>query len=223
MRGPGFLLDKPWLVDAGEAPLVTPATPAAKLALRVMLVVISVFFILIFVTFIERSQYQDFRALAGEPWQPFTDSIRLWVNTAVLLLASLAMHQAVRYLHREQTLAMRYALAGGALAALVFLVLQVSVWQYLVRLGYGVSDNPANSYYFMLTALHALHLVGGLVALSRVFLHLLRGESGDRMAVAIQACATYWHYLFILWLVLFFMLTRTPEAYATIAALCGLG
>lgn len=223
MRGPGFLLDKPWLAETGEAPVVTPETPAGRMALRVMLGIISVFFILIFVTFIERSQYEDFRALAGEPWQPFTDSLRLWINTLVLLAASLAMHQAVRALRRDRSQAMLVALGGGALAALAFLVLQASVWQYLTRLGYGVGDNPANSYYFMLTALHAVHLLGGLVALGLVFARLLRGETSDRVAVAIEGCATYWHYLFILWLVLFFMLTRTPDAYATIAALCGLG
>ena len=90
----------------------------------------------------------------------------------------------------------------------------------MLNLGYGLSANPANSYFYMLTGVHAAHIVGGLVALGWVCQRLLRGADAE---VALRACASYWHYLFVLWLVLFFMLTRTPETYAMIAAFCGLG
>lgn len=226
MKGIGFLFEKPWLPQpqgSPSAPETHLEAPAVKIALGFLLVVISVFFILFFVTFIERSQYEDFRALAGEPWQPFTDSWRLWVNTAVLLVASLAMHLAVRSVRGEQATRLLGALSVGACAALLFLVLQASVWQFLARLGYGLGENSANSYYFILTGLHALHLAGGLVALGRVFIGFFRGRPIAELKTTIESCAIYWHYLFLLWLVLFFLLTRTPEAYATIAALCGLG
>lgn len=218
-----FLTEKPWLptLPGGEEHL-PPALPAEKIALRFLLVVITVLFALFFVTFITRSQYQDFRALAGEPWQPFTDSWRLWINTAVLALASVAMYRAVLALGRGKSAVARNSLLVGVIAALGFLLLQVSVWQFLSRLGYGVSDNPANSYYYVLTGLHAVHLAGGLYVLARVLVRLGQGRSLQSQAVVIRACATYWHYLFGLWLVLFFMLTRTPESYAFIAALCGL-
>lgn len=226
MKWLGFLTDKPWLPQpAGSAPeLHGPARmPAPKIALMALLGIISVFFLLIFVTFITRSQYEDFQALAGEPWQPFTDTGRLWINTAVLLAASVFMNRAVRALHRARPQAMLGWLAGGALAAVAFLILQVSVWQFLMRLGYGVSANAANSYFYMLTGLHGLHLVGGLVALGRVFARLRADRTRRDVATAIEGCALYWHYLFVLWLVLFFLLTRTPDTYAFIAAACGLG
>lgn len=218
-----FLTEKPWLpTQPGGEEHLPPALPAEKIALRFLLVVITVLFALFFVTFITRSQYQDFRALAGEPWQPFTDSWRLWINTAVLALASVAMYRAVLALGRGKSAVARNSLLVGVIAALGFLLLQVSVWQFLSRLGYGVSDNPANSYYYVLTGLHAVHLAGGLYVLARVLVRLGQGRSLQSQAVVIRACATYWHYLFGLWLVLFFMLTRTPESYAFIAALCGL-
>lgn len=218
-----FLTEKPWLpTQPGGEEQLPPALPAEKIALRFLLVVITVLFALFFVTFITRSQYQDFRALAGEPWQPFTDSWRLWINTAVLALASVAMYRAVLALGRGKSAVARNSLLVGGIAALGFLLLQVSVWQFLSRLGYGVSDNPANSYYYVLTGLHAVHLAGGLYVLARVLVRLGQGRSLQSQAVVIRACATYWHYLFGLWLVLFFMLTRTPESYAFIAALCGL-
>lgn len=218
-----FLTEKPWLpTQPGGEEHLPPALPAEKIALRFLLVVITVLFALFFVTFITRSQYQDFRALAGEPWQPFTDSWRLWINTAVLALASVATYRAVLALGRGKSAVARNSLFVGVIAALGFLLLQVSVWQFLSRLGYGVSDNPANSYYYVLTGLHAVHLAGGLYVLARVLVRLGQGRSLQSQAVVIRACATYWHYLFGLWLVLFFMLTRTPESYAFIAALCGL-
>ena len=226
MKWFGFLSDKPWLpIPAGSAPELTgPAqVPAPKIALGALLGIISVFFLLIFVTFITRSQYEDFQALAGEPWQPFSDTWRLWINTAVLLAASVFMHRAVRKMRQNPAEAPLGWLAGGALAAVLFLILQVSVWQFLMRLGYGVSANPANSYFYMLTGLHGLHLIGGLVALGRVFLQLGSDRSRRDITTAIEGCALYWHYLFILWLVLFFLLTRTPDTYAFIAAACGLG
>lgn len=226
MRGLGFLLEKPWLPQAegvAEANALRPRMPVPKVSLIFLLAVITSMFLLFFVTFISRSQFQDFQALAGEPWQPFTDSMRLWINTGVLLIASLGMQAAVLSMRRGRPASLVVSLSVGALGALAFVGLQVMVWQYLLRLGYSLGDNPANSYFFILTGLHLLHLAGGLAALVRVFWRLNRLGSLDSVKMAIEGCALYWHYLFVLWLVLFFLLTRTPEAYATIAALCGLG
>lgn len=213
--------DKPWLPDpAGTVPHTESSVAPTLIALRVLLVAITILFMLFFVTFIERSQFHDFRALAGEPWQPFSDSPRLWLNTAALLLASVAMQGALSASRHGKTAAALWQLAAGGLFAIVFVLLQISVWQFLGRLGYPLTANPANSYFYILTGLHALHLAGGLVALGLVYRRLLAGRDQQ---VAIRACAVYWHYLFALWLVLFFMLTRTPETYAIIAAFCGLG
>lgn len=214
---------KPWLPQPAGMTAQTHVTPIPLLALRVLLGIITVFFLLIMVTFIVRSQFEDFRALAGEPWQPFTDTGRLWINTAVLLLASIGMEVAVRQWQKGQSALMMLMLSAGAFLAISFLVLQVAVWRYLMSLGYGVSENPANSYFYLFTGLHALHLLGGVLALVRVFYRLYRGVAADRVFIAVKACVIYWHYLFILWLVLFFFLTRTPDTYAFIAAVCGLG
>ncbi|MEX1669207.1 cytochrome c oxidase subunit 3 [Zhongshania guokunii] len=222
----GILSEKPWLPEAhGTAAQWgrTAYTPAVKISLRFLLGIISVFFMLFFVTFISRSQYDDFLALAGEPWQPFTHSWRLWINSGVLVLASVAMQNAVYALRRDQSLRLLCSLAAGALLAMLFIILQISVWQFLQSMGYGVAANPANSYFYILTGLHALHLIGGLVALGRVVNSLRRDGYLQNRHAAIEACALYWHYLLGLWLVLFFMLTRTPETYALIAAACGLG
>jgi cytochrome c oxidase subunit 3 len=225
MKGFSALSEKPWLaMPEGHVPVdMSGVTPTAQIALRFLLMVISIAFVLIFVTFLTRSQYPDFTALAGEPWLPFNQSPRLWATTAVLVAASAAMHWSLRSVRAGRPEGVMLGISIGGFLALVFIMAQWTTWNYLTNLGYGVGDNPANSYFFLFTGLHALHLLGGVFAVIRVFIRIGRGSSLDDVAVAVKACTTYWHYLLGLWVLLFFLLTRTPETYALIAAACGLG
>ncbi len=225
MRGFSTLAEKPWLaMPDGHSPQNQEGgTPPAQIALRFLLMVISIAFVLIFVTFLTRSQYPDFQALAGEPWLPFNQSPRLWATTAVLVAASAAMHWASHSVKAQRPDGVMLGISVGGFLALVFIMAQWTTWNYLANLGYGVSENPANAYFYLFTGLHALHLFGGVLAVVRVFIRIGQGCSLEQVAVAVKACTTYWHYLLALWLLLFFLLTRTPETYALIAAACGLG
>ena len=95
-----MLRDKSWLHPTDAAIVAQydgPDTQAAmRIMLRFLLAVVSVIFFLFIITFLSRSQYPDFQALAGPPWQPFTDPSRLWFNTALLACASLGMHMGLR-------------------------------------------------------------------------------------------------------------------------------
>lgn len=225
MKGFSALAEKPWLaMPEGQRPRnPEDGTPPAQIALRFLLMVISIAFMLIFVTFLTRSQYPDFQALAGEPWLPFNQSPRLWATTAVLVAASAAMHWAWHSVKVQRPDGVMLGISVGGFLALVFIMAQWTTWNYLSNLGYGVSENPANAYFYLFTGLHALHLFGGVFAVVRVFIRIGQGCSLAQVAVAVKACTTYWHYLLALWLLLFFLLTRTPETYALIAAACGLG
>ncbi len=70
--------------------------------------------------------------------------------------------------------------------------------------GFGAATNPASSFFYLITAVHGLHLAGGLVALARAALRSARG--GAALRLSIELCATYWHFLLIAWLVLFALL-----------------
>lgn len=225
MKGFSALTEKPWLaLPDGQLALDSyGGTPPAQIALRFLLVVISIAFLLIFVTFLTRSQYPDFQALAGEPWLPFNQSPRLWATTAVLIAASLAMHWARHSVKAHRPDGVMLGISVGGFLALVFIMAQWTTWNYLTNLGYGVNGNSANSYFYLFTGLHALHLFGGVIAVVRVFIRIGQGYSIEQVSTAVKACTTYWHYLLGLWLLLFFLLTRTPETYAMIAAACGLG
>jgi cytochrome c oxidase subunit III len=86
--------------------------------------------------------------------------------------------------------------------ALAFLASQLWAWKSLGALGYDLAGNPANSFFYMMTALHALHLVGGLFAWVRTNA-LARGEELQRLDLNVTLCAIYWHFLLVVWLVLF--------------------
>jgi cytochrome c oxidase subunit 3 len=96
--------------------------------------------------------------------------------------------------------------AGGA-SAITFLVGQLLAWQQLSVAGYFVASNPANSFFYLITATHGLHLMGGLVALGRTTAKVWRGAEMTQVRLSVELCAIYWHFLLLVWLVLLGLLT----------------
>ena len=81
--------------------------------------------------------------------------------------------------------------------------------QQLVAQGYYAASNPANSFFYMLTALHAVHLFGGLVAWGRTILKVWQGVEVSDVRMTVEMCAIYWHFLLVVWFVLFGLLLFT--------------
>ncbi len=218
--------EKPWLAEPSPATVGAPVPEvdtlgASRIVLRFIMAIVSVLFFLFTITFLARSQYPDFQALAGQPWQPLTDSTRLWFNTGILVCASLAMQFGLR---GSQLGNIGHAI-GGICAALFFsvffLLAQLNLWDQLQAMGFYVSSNPANSYFYLLTAVHGLHLLGGLIVLSNVAFRVWYDDAPDKLSGPLQLCTTYWHFLLAVWLVLFALLTSSPETINALAAMCG--
>ncbi|MCB4859518.1 cytochrome c oxidase subunit 3 [Sphingobium sp. PNB] len=127
-------------------------------------------------------------------WKPMPDPPLLWINTLVLAASSVAWEVA----RRER--AARAAIAGSALGVL-FLGGQLLLWRHYQGAGYTLSSNPANAFFYLLTALHGLHIIGGLFAAGRAL------AAANMRNVAL--CALYWHFLLIVWLVLAALLLST--------------
>ena len=99
---------------------------------------------------------------------------------------------------------------AGGVFALAFLAGQLLAWRQLQAAGYYAAGNPANAFFFVLTALHGLHLIGGLVVWGRAVSRLPRhGAAPGTTRLTVELCAVYWHYLLIVWLVLFALLLNT--------------
>ena len=167
----------------------------------------------------------DWKPLSDE-WQPLSDPGQLWFNTVLLALGSVCLQWArvvsrrVESVNLHSNVVIGFSLGG--FFAIAFILGQLWLWKQFVDWGYFLSSNPANSFFYLLTGLHGLHLLGGLIAWSRTAFKLWRGRYPENIKSSVELCAIYWHYLLGLWLVLFLVLVSTPENYRVFAAFCGI-
>jgi cytochrome c oxidase subunit 3 len=178
------------------------ALPKAKFGLRVLMAVITVLFTLLVTAYSERMEF-------GGDWRPLPEPWLLWLNTAALVLSSAGLQWASVSAKRGRMDGVRKGLLAGGACAFAFLAGQLLAYRELVDLGYFVSSNPANSFFYLITALHGLHLLGGLVAWGRTADKVRRGVEVAKVRMSVELCATYWHFLLLVWLVLFTLLLLT--------------
>jgi cytochrome c oxidase subunit III len=191
------LASKPWLEPAAAGALqdVEPEPIApAKVGLGVLLAVIGSFFALFISAYAMRMQLPDWRTMPIPPV--------LWLNTAMLVASSLALHGAKVAAHRGEAGELKFSLIAAGVSALAFLSGQLVAWQQLSHEGYGLTINPANDFFYILTGAHGLHVLGGLVALVRTSEKAWHPNPADRLSLSIELCAAYWHFLLFVWLVL---------------------
>ncbi|MBT3553209.1 MAG: hypothetical protein HOO19_19725 [Rhodospirillaceae bacterium] len=196
---------KPWLSDDGDDgdidTINNPAAfflPSGKVGLRVFLVVVTVVFTLVTIAYVDRMTFVNWRSVP-EPWV-------LWLNTALLIGASLAFQWARASAGRGTLNAMRDGLHIGGVLTVGFLAGQLFVWRQLVDLGYYADANTANAFFYLVTALHGAHMLGGLVAWWRCVSKMWQDSPVGDLRLRVELCTTYWHYLLLIWLVLFGLL-----------------
>ena len=187
---------KPWIAQRGvvaDARGLSGSTP--KVTLGVFLCVASVLFGLFIAAYFIRMGYAD--------WRPIPVPVLLWLNTVILIAGSVFMQWSVVSARRDRRETMRLGLYMGGGCAIVFLVGQLLAWRQLGELGYFIDSNPSNGFFYMLTAVHGIHLVGGLVAWVRAVIRTQKTSDIGRIRMILELCATYWHFLLLVWLVLF--------------------
>lgn len=198
-------MSKPWLESPGDAHVLHSgrefALPTAKFGLRVFLGVATVLFSLFIIAYSDRMVFGD--------WHPLHEPGLLWVNTGFLVLGSVALQWAWVSAKRDQIDGIRIGLYAGGFFSVAFLAGQILVWQQLMDLGMFASSNPANAFFYLLTAFHGLHIFGGLVALARTTAKLQRNVEPERLRLSVELCTIYWHFLLVVWLVLFGLLLFT--------------
>lgn len=205
------LMSKPWLeVGAlGEAPGTGAVSlPAATIGLGVFLAVVSSLFGLLISAYLMRMHLTD--------WAQLPAPKLLWFNTGVLILSSVALQYAQVAARKGQMESVGDGLIAGGFFTLTFLVGQLLAWQQLNAAGYFLAANPANAFFYLLTGAHGLHLFGGIVALGRAIAKLWRGVDVQQVRLSVRLCATYWHFLLALWLILFSALTPWVGDFAAI-------
>jgi cytochrome c oxidase subunit 3 len=204
------LTDKPWLVtDRERAQLDVPAEmpSAAPTGLRVYFAVASVMFLLVIGAYLMRMGIGH--QMGFMDWRPTPEPFLLWINTAVLLASSFVFQRAYTtarhgYFDRAET-----ALLTAGMLAFVFLAGQLVVWRELIADGFFLTSNPANSFFYLITTLHGLHMLGGLIAWGRTVIKLKSRAEPGKLVLSIHLCAMYWHFLFIVWLAFFYLMFMT--------------
>lgn len=200
---------RPWVAESGKTGHV-PHLPAAATApwvgLAVFLAVVTSLFALSVSAYMMRMGHG---AGHGTDWRPLPEPGLLWVNTGVLLLGSLAMQWAWGAAKRGNNKALRLGLMAGGACTIAFIGGQYLVWLQLNAAGYYATANPANAFFYLLTALHALHLLGGLVAWARMIPRVWGGATPLQVRESVGLCAIYWHYLLVIWAVLFGLVLAT--------------
>jgi len=202
---------RPWLETGVPEEIRGPPIPPAKIGLAVFIVVATTLMVLLLSAYSMRSGLAD--------WHPPPRPLLLWANTAMLVVASVALHRAVRAARAGDREGIGNGLLTGGVAGLVFVAGQLLAWRQLAQAGYGPAGNAADSFFYLITAVHGLHVLGGLVALGCAGAALRRGARLERLRLNVELCADYWHFLLLAWLVLFATLAYSPS-FDSLLALC---
>ena len=193
------LTAKPWEATAELPLLLQHSTQQNKrVALKVFLGVVTVLFLLLIVAYAGRMAYED--------WRPAPQIRLMWANTGMLFLGSLSLelaHYAVR--RGQQKLLLRSLLAAG-LCTFMFLLGQAQAWRELAALVFFDVTNPAIAFFYLITGLHGLHLIGGLVVWGQTLARLWGGFELEKVRQSVALCTLYWHFLLLVWIVLFGLL-----------------
>jgi cytochrome c oxidase subunit III len=200
------LLSKPWLEHG--APAAAPVSDVrgnqtTKIGLGVFLAVIGSLFAIFTSAYFERMGLPD--------WRSFQLPRLLWVNTGMLIACSAALHCALIDARNGFLVPARSGLAIAGVAGLAFVFGQLAVWVQLVNEGLGVSASPAVTFFYLLTGLHGLHILGGLVALAMTCASAWRTTAISELAPKIELCTIYWHFLLAIWLAMVVVITGWAE------------
>lgn len=203
---------KPWLVGSPGLDLNVRLS-ATKMGLRLFLGVVSVIFFLLIVSYGGR--------MALEGAAPPPDIKLLWPNTIALVLSSMALHWALVAARRNRIETTQTGLILAGVLALLFVAGQLVAWWLLQDTSFFKMASPAIAFFYLLTGIHGLHILGGLTALGRVIYRVFLGESAARLVAGIEVCTTYFHFMLGVWLLLFF-LVFTGDNMDLLLTLCGL-
>jgi cytochrome c oxidase subunit 3 len=210
------LQDKPWLVhgviassqDHGRVFSVAP-----NVGLWAFLGVVASIFLVFTGAYYMRMDTAHGGIAAGhmEAWLPVSEPSLLWINTGVLILTSVCLEGARRANAQRQISTVRSLLIAACVLTVLFVAGQIYAWQ-LVAPEVMTRSNAAYTFFVLLTAVHALHLVGGLFVLTRAAARASKDFDTDNalafsaIGQTISLCATYWHFLLLVWAGLFALL-----------------
>jgi cytochrome c oxidase subunit 3 len=230
----GVLTEKPWLNPGLDEALearrdaAARAQPPAATGLMVYMGVMTVIFLMLITVYVLRMGNYGVEvdqsagdavpawslwALCGitpaSDWKAMPEPLLLYINTLVLIVSSVVWQWARNVTVRGNDAMMQKLLVVGGVLGLLFVAGQLIAWQQLTASGFELNSNPANAFFYVLTAIHGAHMLGGIYVWARTVGRLVRGANSETVKHSVELNAVYWHYLLMIWLVMFALLVLT--------------
>lgn len=143
-------------------------------------------------------------------WRPFALPLPVWISTVLIVVSSFIYHVAQRAIERNDDRKARTFLIGTTVLGAAFISSQLLAWIALVNQGLNMQGNPYAGFFYILTGIHAVHVIGGIIALGAILLRAwVPTEYGPELEYRrnlARSVGWYWHFMGILWLVLFVLL-----------------
>jgi cytochrome c oxidase subunit 3 len=190
------LTAKPWENRGEEGDVGAIRFSPARIGLWVFMAVVTSLFSLFLTAYSMRMHH-------SVGWCHLTLPRIVWLNTVVLAGASIAMQVASSAVAHGRRPFARTALVAAGVLSIGFLAGQVAAWQAIGPTLYYVQGSPAIAFFYMLTIVHGLHLLGGLYVLGRATRRFAGGAELVDLRQSFSLCATYWHFLLLVWLAVF--------------------
>jgi len=193
----------PWIAEAvEESAYQAPFNARPKLvALTTFLAVATSFFALILSAYSLRMELGD--------WVPMREPSILWTNTVLLILASVVFQWTRNHAVNGNADRIKPGLLLAGALTTAFLAGQWLAWQELNASGQYLTVNPSNAFFFLLTGLHGLHILGGMYVWARATVRTFGGREMVVVKHSVELCTIYWHFLLLVWLVLFGLMLST--------------
>ena len=143
---------------------------------------------------------------ADGDWLIYDLPTMLWYTSAIILLSSVFMQWAYMAAKKDKPEQVKLALAITTVMGILFLVGQVKAWGQLVDNNIYFNGNPAGSFLYVFTFVHALHLVSGVIYLIYMLISSYKYKVHAKNMLNMEMCSTWWHFLGGLWIYLFIFL-----------------
>lgn len=190
----------------GDEPLLPMASPSDKSRILTgfLLVVVAMTFAGLFAAYVVLATN---RALE---WRPFALPYQVWVSSFLIVVSSVTYHLGKVSIDGERVrIARKWMLATSVLGGM-FIASQLLVWMQLRASGFYMEGNPYTGFFYIMTAMHAVHVIGGIVALGSIVLSLGPGGQfvidGEKVKSNARVIGWYWHFMGIIWLLILVLL-----------------
>jgi len=143
-------------------------------------------------------------------WITFEIPLMFWISTAAILLSSISLYLAAKSFKERAMSRYRMLMTVTLVLGVIFIVLQVIGFKQLWNQGLTLQTNVAYSFLYVIVGLHALHVIGGIVALLVMSLKAFSVKTRNYSSIPVELISTYWHFVDILWvyLLIFLLMIR---------------